>query len=116
MQARHLVASSVETIQARVLNSTRGGYRMKRITVLGLFIFFAAGITMAAPMDAGKTFVGNISDSMCGLKHMMPGGDKFSTSESVKSGSKYVLADPNNSNVYKLNNQKKPSEFNREKI
>lgn len=89
---------------------------MKRITILGLAILLSAGITMASPKAAGKTFVGNISDSMCGLKHMMPGGDKACTVECVKGGSKYVLTDPASGKVYELSDQKKPAEFAGEKV
>lgn len=89
---------------------------MKRITILGLAILLSAGITMASPKAAGKTFVGNISDSMCGLKHMMPGGDKACTVECVKGGYKYVLADPASGKVYELSDQKKPAEFAGEKV
>lgn len=89
---------------------------MKRTLMLGLAILLSAGITLASPKDSGKTFVGNISDSMCGLKHMMPGGDKACTVECVKGGSKYVLADPASGKVYELSDQKKPAEFAGEKV
>ena len=89
---------------------------MKRTAVLGLTILLAAGIAMASPKDAGKTFSGNISDSMCGVKHMMPGGDKACTEECVKGGSKYVLADPASGKVYELSDQKKPAEFAGQKV
>jgi hypothetical protein len=89
---------------------------MKRTAMLGLAVLLAAGITMASPKDSGKTFVGNISDSMCGLKHMMPGGDKACTVECVKGGSKYVLADPAGGKVYELSDQKKPAEFAGQKV
>lgn len=84
--------------------------------MLGLAILLAAGITLASAKDPGKTFVGNISDSMCGVKHMMPGGDKACTLECVKGGSKYVLADPATGKVYELSDQKKPAEFAGEKV
>jgi Protein of unknown function (DUF5818) len=89
---------------------------MKRTWILGLAILLAAGMTMASPKGAGKTFVGNISDSMCGLKHMMPGGDKECTIECVKNGAKYVLADPASGKVYELSDQKKPAQFAGEKV
>lgn len=84
--------------------------------MLGMAILLAAGIALASPKAEGKTFVGNISDSMCGLKHMMPGGDKACTLECVKGGSKYVLADPASGKVYDLSDQKKPAEFAGEKV
>jgi Protein of unknown function (DUF5818) len=89
---------------------------MKRTLMLGLLVLLAPGITMASPKGQGKTFTGNISDSMCGLKHMMPGGAKECTIECVKNGSKYVLADPASGKVYELSDQKKPAEFAGEKV
>jgi hypothetical protein len=55
--------------------------------------------------------VGEISDSMCGLKHMMPGGAKACTLECVKSGAKLVLADQAAGKVYKLTDQEKSREY-----
>ena len=75
-------------------------------------------MSFAGTAKAGtKTFVGNISDSMCGLKHMMPGqSDKDCTLECIKAGSKYVLADVVNGKVYQLSDQKKPEEFAGQKV
>jgi hypothetical protein len=86
---------------------------MRKITYLGFTLLLAANLSFAGAAQAGaKTFVGNISDSMCGLKHMMPGkSDKECTLECVKAGSKYVLADLANGKVYQLSDQKKPEEF-----
>jgi hypothetical protein len=87
--------------------------KMKKIAYWGLAFLVAAGMSLAAPKKGGsRRFVGNISDSMCGLKHMMPGkSDKECTLECVKGGGKYVLADPTNGKVYQLSDQKKPEEF-----
>ena len=88
---------------------------MSRITYLFLAVFLAAGISLAAPKQ--QTFVGSISDSMCGLKHMMPGqSDKDCTLECVKAGSKFVLADTANNKVYQLSDQQKPKAFAGEKV
>ncbi len=84
--------------------------------MLGMAFLLAAGITVASPKGEGKSFVGNISDSMCGLKHMMPGGDKACTVECVKGGAKYVLADPASGKVYELSDQTKPAEFAGQKV
>ncbi len=90
---------------------------MKKSLTLSLSILLAGGMAFAsAKGGAGKTFEGNISDSMCGVKHMMPGGDKACTLECVKSGSKYVLADPASGKVYQLSDQKKPEEFAGQKV
>ena len=90
---------------------------MKRISYLGLAVFLGAGLILAVPKGASKTFLGNISDSMCGLKHMMPGkSDKDCTLECIKSGSKYVLADPATGKVYQLSDQKGPVQFAGQKV
>jgi len=89
---------------------------MKRTWMLGLTLLLAAGISFASPKGAEKTFVGSISDSMCGLKHTMGGGDKECTLECVKGGSTYVLADPASGKVYDLSDQKKPEAFAGQKV
>lgn len=63
------------------------------------------------PQSTQTVFKGSISDSMCGLKHMMPGGDKACTVACIKEGSTYVLADPAANKVYKLSNQALASRF-----
>lgn len=83
---------------------------MRKLTYLGLTLLLATGISLAAPKE--QTFVGNISDDMCGLKHMMPGqSDKDCTLECVKGGSKFVLADRAKQKVYKLSDQDRPKAF-----
>jgi type 1 fimbria pilin len=91
---------------------------MKKITFLCVALLLGGSLSFAATVKAGtKTFVGNISDSMCGLKHMMPGkSDKECTLECVKAGSKYVLADLAGGKVYQLSDQKKPEEFAGQKV
>ena len=77
--------------------------------VLGILI---CGLLRAAPPQGTQTiFQGSISDSMCGLKHTMPGGDKACTVACVKEGSTYVLADTAHNRVYKLSNQAMASRF-----
>jgi len=91
---------------------------VRKITFLGVALLLGASLSFAGTGKAGtRTFVGNISDSMCGLKHMMPGqSDKDCTLECVKAGSKYVLADVVNGKVYQLSDQKKPEEFAGQKV
>ena len=91
---------------------------MKKIAYLGLVILLSAGLSFATPNKGeSKTFVGNISDSMCGLKHMMPGkSDKECTLECVKAGAKYVLADTVAHRVYQLSDQTKPEQFAGQKV
>jgi hypothetical protein len=92
--------------------------KMRRISYLCVGLLLGGSLSFAGTVKAGtKTFVGNISDSMCGLKHMMPGkSDKECTLECVKAGSKYVLADLASGKVYQLSDQKKPEEFAGQKV
>lgn len=85
---------------------------MRKLCFLGLALAMAASLGFSAPKEgAAKSFVGTVSDSMCGLKHMMPGGDKACTEECVKGGSKYVLADAAHGKVYQLSDQDKAKPF-----
>jgi hypothetical protein len=91
---------------------------MRKIICLGVGLLLGASLSFAGPAKAGtKTFVGNITDGMCGLKHMMSGkSDRECTLECVKAGSTYVLADVANGKVYQLSDQKKPEEFAGQKV
>lgn len=89
---------------------------MRSLTYLGLTLLLAAGINFAAPKGKQATFTGEISDKMCGLKHMMPGGAKECTLKCVEAGSKFVLADPAHQKVYDLSDQGKPKPFAGEKV
>jgi uncharacterized protein DUF5818 len=91
---------------------------MRRIAYVGLTLALATGLSFSAQKTKGKeqTFTGNISDSMCGLKHMMPGRDKACTEACVKEGSKYVLADSAHQKVYQLSDQTKPKDFAGQKV
>jgi hypothetical protein len=82
---------------------------MKTFTLSVAGFVLLAGLTLATP--AAQTFVGSISDSMCGAKHMMAGeGDKQCTVECVKAGSKYILVDAKGK-IYQLSDQTKPAAF-----
>lgn len=88
---------------------------MRRITTLIFVLTLAAGVSFAAPSQ--QTFVGKISDAMCGLKHGMEGQtDAQCTLECVKMGSKFVLADAAANKVYQLSDQKKPEAFAGKKV
>ena len=91
---------------------------MRKITTMCLGLLLAASLSFAGTAKAAsKTFVGNISDSMCGVKHMMPGkSDKDCTLECVKAGAKYVLADPASGKIYQLTDQTKPEAFAGQKV
>ena len=91
---------------------------MRRIGYFGLLLVVTAGLGFSAQKSKTnlRTFTGTISDSMCGLKHMMPGGDKACTEACIKEGSKYVLADTARQMVYQLSDQTKPKSFAGEKV
>jgi hypothetical protein len=66
--------------------------RLPKIAVVTLGMVLAAGLTSRPAFAAkGKAFVGTVSDSMCGAKHMMPGDAAGCTRECVSKGSKYAL-------------------------
>ncbi len=94
---------------------------MRKLAYLGLLMSLGVRLSLAAPNPAKgakdqKTFVGEISDSMCGVKHMMEGGAKECTLKCVDGGSKYVLADAAQNKVYQLSDQSKPKEFAGQKV
>lgn len=89
---------------------------MEKYLYLALAFFLGAGLAVAEPKGGQKSFVGNISDSMCGAKHMMPGkSDKECTIECVKGGAKYVLSDAKGK-VYDLSDQDKVKDFAGQKV
>ena len=90
---------------------------MRRIAIFSLMLLFLVGLgSVSSAKAAAKTFVGSISDSMCGAKHMMPGeSDKDCTLACVKAGSKFVLADASGK-IYQLSDQKKPEQFAGQKV
>jgi hypothetical protein len=87
--------------------------RLMAVAVLGLALgILSPGLSFGAPaQDTQTVFYGSIGDSMCGLKHTMPGGAKACTVACIKEGSSYILADSEHSRVYKLSNQALASRF-----
>ena len=80
-----------------------------------LTLFAAAGLLAAA--DKQQTFVGIITDTMCGLDHthMNVKPDARCVRECVKSGQyKYALHD--GKNMYILSDQKAPEKFAAQKV
>jgi hypothetical protein len=62
-----------------------------RVSIAALLL---GGLVVALPaLAAGKTqtFTGEVSDSMCGAKHMMEGSAADCTRACVQKGSKYAL-------------------------
>jgi hypothetical protein len=64
----------------QILDIEEGGMRRNALFVVAFLLAASLSITAVKGAEKQKTFVGSISDSMCGLKHMMPGGDKACTS------------------------------------
>jgi hypothetical protein len=88
----------------------------KAVCFGNVFLFFC-GLTLGAQGSRTQTFVGNISDSACGLHHTMGGNAKSCTLMCVKSmGSKFVLADEAHQKVYALSDQAKAKPFAGEKV
>ncbi|MGH9377883.1 MAG: DUF5818 domain-containing protein [Terriglobia bacterium] len=87
---------------------------MKRYAYFAATIALGAGMALAAPRPPqnAQSFTGNISDSACGLQHMMPGDTpKQCTLECVHMGAKFVLADESHHKVYALSDQAQAQPF-----
>ena len=78
----------------------------QKLSVLGALLLWAATGLAAQRLPATKTFTGAISDSACGLHHMMPGASAQNcTLECVGMGAKFVLANQSPRRVYGLSDQ-----------
>ena len=87
---------------------------MKALILAGILIAFSAA-GHAAPVS--KTFVGYITDTMCGVNHvpMKIAPDAKCVRECVKGGTyKFALTD--GKIVYKLNDQEAPGKFAGQKV
>jgi len=92
---------------------------MRKVILPLVLIGLMAVPGFAAPAASGPnmTFVGTISDSMCGMKHMMAGKTpKECTDECVKMGAKYVLADESAHKVYNLSDPSKAKPYSGQKV
>ncbi len=78
-------------------------------------VFLASSILFAAANQT-RTFIGIITDSMCGKDHkaMKITPEDRCVRECVKYGSKYALYD--GKNVYVLSDQQRPSSFAAKKV
>ena len=55
-------------------------------------LLLGAGLTVSSAFAAkGETYTGEVSDAVCGAKHMMEGDAAGCTHECVSKGSKYAL-------------------------
>jgi len=66
---------------------------LHRIGILAGTMALFAGLALPASLAADKpqTLTGQVSDAMCGAKHMMEGSDADCTAACVSKGSKYAL-------------------------
>lgn len=90
---------------------------MRKVILLPALIVLIIITGFAATPGPNTTFVGNISDSMCGMNHMMAGKTpKACADECVKMGDQYVLADEAAHKVYNLSDQAKAKPFSGQKV
>lgn len=92
---------------------------MNRIILFAFLIvvFSGAAPALQPPGQRVRAFTGSISDSACGLKHMMPGDTpKQCTLECVHMGAKFVLADGARHKVYALSDQAQAQPFAGENV
>ena len=65
--------------------------RSQKLGFLLPALILTAGLIVPSALAKGKTFTGTVSDSMCGVKHAMPGDAAGCTRACVSKGSKYAL-------------------------
>jgi hypothetical protein len=78
-----------------------------RVSMAALVLGGLVAALMAVAADKTQTFTGEVSDSMCGAKHMMEGSAADCTRACVGKGSKYALVVGNR--VYTLDASDKAS-------
>lgn len=87
---------------------------MHSFPLIPLILAISLGGALTQEGTKAPTFVGKISDNMCGLTHSGMGGksDKECTLACVKKmDGEFVLADEANKVVYQLDDQKTPEQF-----
>jgi hypothetical protein len=89
---------------------------IRKAACFGTAFLLFCGLMLGAQQSGTQTFVGNISDSACGLHHTMGGSAKSCTLMCVQMGSKFVLADEVHQKVYALSDQTKAKRFAGEKV
>ncbi len=87
---------------------------MKTLTTL----IFSAALFLASANQNTKTFVGVITDTMCGDNHvhMNVTPDEKCVRECVKSSSKYKYALHDGKKMYTLSDQQTPEKFAAQKV
>ena len=69
----------------------RSGYRIFGISAAAIALASATFMSPAFAAGKAETLTGEVSDSMCGAKHMMEGSAAECTRACVRKGSKYAL-------------------------
>ncbi len=69
----------------------KSGFRMLGISTAAIALAIATFIPAAFAAGKSQTLTGEVSDSMCGAKHMMEGSAAECTRACVRKGSKYAL-------------------------
>ena len=67
------------------------GTRKIGLSLSTLLLFSGLTVSPVLAADKGQTFKGEVSDSMCGKKHMMEGDSAGCTRACVGKGSSYAL-------------------------
>jgi hypothetical protein len=83
--------------------------RLRTIGISLGTLMLVTGLSLSSvwAADKAQTFTGEVSDSMCGAKHAMPGDKAACTRACVSKGSKYALV--SGSKVYTLDAKDKDS-------
>lgn len=88
---------------------------MNKIIYVVSILAISGGLALAA--QQARVFTGSISDSACGLTHMMPGDTpKQCALECVHMGAKFVLANSAHHRVYALSDQAQAQPFAGENV
>ena len=69
----------------------RSGLQKLGIALVGLLLTGILSLSSALAAGKAETFTGQVSDAMCGAKHMMAGNPAECTRACVGKGSKYAL-------------------------
>jgi hypothetical protein len=69
----------------------RSGFQKFAVSMGTLLLGVAVTVSPALAASKAQTFTGEVSDSMCGAKHMMPGNAAECTRACVSKGASYAL-------------------------
>ena len=69
----------------------RSGFQKVAVSLGALLLGMLITVSPALAASKAQTFTGEVSDSMCGAKHMMPGNAAECTRACVGKGASYAL-------------------------